>query len=65
MTVLQSPLCLYSSMYILREKEKKKQTYTTGHFGTINSYNGTPVLAYRYFDTLVGVFTDELVHNGF
>lgn len=50
MTLVQSPLCLYSSMYILREKKKKKP-YTTGHFGTINSYNGTPVLAYPYFHT--------------
>lgn len=32
--------------------QKKKKTYTTGHFGTINSYNGTPVLAYRYRQTV-------------
>ena len=71
MTLVQSPLCLYSSMYILREKKKKKNPYTTGHFGTINSYNGTPVLAYRYFHTHFDlcqskhVFTYELIHNGF
>lgn len=37
--------CIYS-------KEKEKKTYTTGHFGTINSYNGTPVLAYRHRQTV-------------
>ena len=58
-------LLIQQHVYTQRKEKKKQKTYTTGHFGTINSYNGTPVLAYRYFDTLVGVFTDELVHNGF
>lgn len=49
---------------------QKRKTFITGHFGTINSYNGNPVLAYRFFQTLCSpleenAFSDELIHNGF
>ena len=65
-------LLIQQHVYTQRnEKKKKKKPYTTGHFGTIHSYNGTPVLAYRYFHTHFDlhqskhVFTYELIHNGF
>ena len=45
-------LFAYTAACIYSEKRKEKKTYTTGHFGTINSYIGTPVLAYRYSQTV-------------
>lgn len=42
---------LLIQQHVYTQRKEKKKPYTTGHFGTINSYNGTPVLAYPYFHT--------------
>lgn len=69
MTLVQSPLCLYSSMYILREKKKKNPIQQVI---LAQSTHTTVLLCWHiltFTQTLISVranvFTYELIHNGF
>lgn len=64
------PSLLIQQHVYTQRNGKKKKPYTTGHFGTINSYNGRLVLAFHFCQTVCSpseenVFTDELIPNGF
>lgn len=70
MTLLQSPLCLHSSMYIYSKGKKKKKenrkTYTTGHFGTIDSYDGSSRAGMSFtFKRGRSPFAEEHIHSSF